>query len=426
MMPTPEVKTSRKSKPIVMRLIALARLIDLFTLDRARVYSLLATALWCFVVLSSFVKSPDRLRNGTDFPAFYIAGRILNEYPNDRLYDRELQRRLYEEVAPEAAGRSNLFFVYTPFFALVCSPFAFLPYLPAFVCWFIISFALFTVGFRLAWTAATLPTKNRTDGFVLALGFLPFLTWCLFTGQTSAFGFFWLAVAVYLDRKGWLFASGCALAMLLYKPTLLILLVPMLLVTKRWRTLAGFCITAVGLGLISLALIGFSGVPAYLSLLASFSQDKATGKHPIWVDIDAFSFFLPLVNGRVSLAGWLVVILAIIVIPFLVAAWVRRRERSWAHAITWTLVLNLYVVIYDSTFMILAVLLSIEPSELSKGELPLGFRWLLLALFVVPWVETNLARYYGFHPLTIVLVAFGCYQMFRTLKSRHTPLLNEG
>lgn len=399
-----------------MRLSALARLIDIFTLDRARVYSLLAMTLGCFVVLYSFVESPERLRNGTDFPAFYIAGRILNEYPNDRLYDRELQRRLYEEVAPTAAMRTTLFFAYTPFFAPLFSPLAFLPYGPAYIGWVLISIGLFTAGFRLTWTAASLPTKDRLNGFVLALGFLPFLTWSLFTGQTSAFGLFWLAIAIYLDRKSLLFTSGCALALLLYKPTLLILLGPMLLVTKRWRTLAGFCVTAAALGLVSLALIGFSGVPAYLSMLASFSQDKASGKHPNWVDVDAFSFFLPLVNGRVSLAGWLVVILGIIVIPFLVAAWIRCPQKAWAHAITWTLVLNFYVVIYDSTFLILAVLLSIDPSQLSQRGLPLTFRWLLLALFVVPWVETNVARYYGFHPLTIVFVAFGCYQLIGTLK----------
>ena len=407
-----------------MRLTAIAKLIDIFTPDRTRTYALLTMMFGCLVVISSFVESPERLTGGTDFPAFYNAGRILNEYSGKSLYDRELQRRLYLEVAPNAAIRRNLFFVYTPFFALVFAPLASLPYVPAFVCWILISIGLFMVGFWLAWTAASLPTEHRLNGFVLALAFLPFLTWCLFTGQTSAFGFFWLALAIYLDRKGWLFASGCALAVLLYKPTLLILLVPMLIVTKRWRSLAGFCVTATGLGLVSLAMVGFSGLPAYLSMLASFSQDKASGKHPNWADVDAFSFFLPLVNGRVSLARGLVAALGIVVMPFLLAVWMRRPERAWAHAITWTLVLNIYVLIYDATFIILAVLLSIEPLILSQRQLPLSFRWLLLALFLVPWVETNMALNYGFHPMTVVLVAFGCYQLFGTLRGQHATLLN--
>jgi len=400
-----------------MRLSALAKLIEIFTPERARLYALLMIMLGCVVVVASIVESPERLTDANDFPAFYNAGRIVNEYSGKNLYDSELQRRLYIETAPAAAVHRNLFFVYTPFFALVFAPLAMLPYSLAFGCWILLSLALFTAGFRLSWTAASLPIQHRSIGFVLALTFLPFLTWCLFTGQTSAFGFFWLALAIYLEHKGRPLASGCALAVLLYKPTLLIFLVPMLVLTRRLRTLLGFCIASVGLGVVSLAIIGFSGVSSYLNMLASFSRDKASGVHPNWADVDAFSFFLPLVSGNASLARWLVLILSLGVCPFLIAAWLRKKDASWAHAITWTIVLNFYVLIYDSTFIILSVLLSIEPQELAESKLSLGFRWFLFALLIMPWFETNLALKYGFHPLTIVFFAFGCYQLHRTLRT---------
>jgi len=201
----------------------------------------------------------------------------------------------------------------------------------------------------------------------------------------------------------------------LYKPTLLLLLVPMLVVTKRWRTVAGFCVGVVVLGLVSLAVIGFSGIPAYLDTLAFFSRAKATGLHLIWFDVDALSFFLPLLGKHAWLAA---LVLAAVVIPFLLRAWRRDPEDSFALAITWTLVLNFYVVIYDSTLIILAVVLT--AGSLAHPYLPRSFRWLLLALFLVPWVARQSAQNFGFQPMTIALVAFGCYQLCTILSRQRT------
>jgi hypothetical protein len=398
-----------------MRLSVITNLIDFLTPDRSLAYAVLTMIAGFGIAFSLWVNAPERLKNSVDFPAFYNAGRIINEYPRGSLYDRELQQTLYQEIAPAAAARTNLFFAYTPFFALFFAPLALLPYLTAFACWVLISLVLFTVGFRLTWIAASLPVRDFKNGLVLALGFLPFYSWCLFTGQTSAFGFFWLALAIYLDRKGRRFLSGCALAMLLYKPTLLLLIVPMLLVTKRWRTLAGFGVGAAVLSLISLALIGFSGIPQYLDTLAFFSRAKATGLHLPWLDVDAFSFFLPLLGKHAWLA---VLILTAVAAPFLLRAWRRDPEGSFALAITWTLVLNFYVVIYDSTLIILAAVLS--AGSLAHSQLPRGFRWLLLALFLIPWVAKQSAQSYGFQPMTVALVAFGCYQLSTTLSRRRT------
>jgi alpha-1,2-mannosyltransferase len=374
--------------------------------------------LGCTLTISLFVVMPQRLTEAVDFPAFYIAGRIINEYPRGTLYDQELQRALYVKLAPEKAAHTNLFFVYTPFFALIFSPLALMPYGPAFVCWILISLTLFTAGFRLAWAAASLPMRYRETGFVLALAFVPFYFLSLLSGQTSAFGFFWVSLAVFFDHRNRRFVSGCALAMLLYKPTLLLLLVPMLLLTKRWRTIGGFCLGAVILSFVSFVIIGGSGLHLYFGMLSTFSRSKAMGLHPIWYDVDAFSFFLQITHGQVLLAWGLLLCLAMTVLPFLVNVWIRRPERAWAHTITWTLILNLYVLIYDSTLIILAVLLSIEFERSSQAGLPRAMRWLLLMLFLVPWGARQMAANYAFQPMTVALVAFGCYQLWRASGKR--------
>jgi hypothetical protein len=397
---------------------AFATVINLLTPERARLYAALTMALGCFVVISSFVNIPGRIRASVDFPAFYNAGRIINEYPHSSLYDRNLQHALYLEVAPTSVEDRDRFFVYTPFFALLFAPLAMLSYFPAFVLWVLISLTFFTVGFRLVWATGSLPIRHITTGFILALSFLPFYSWCLLMGQTSAFGFFFLALAIYLDRKSWTFASGCCLSLLLYKPQLLILFLPMLVWTRRWRPLVGFGVGAGILALISFAVIGYSGVANYVDMLTFFSHTKATGGHVTLLEIDAFSFFLSLAGGHNRVAYGLLVALAIIVGPFLLAAWSRRPESAWMHAITWTLVLNFYLLIYDSTLIILAIVLTAG----LLPNLPSGFRWLLLALFLVPWIETFSMRTYGFQPMTLVLGAFGCYQLIITLKRQRTLL----
>lgn len=403
-----------------MRPSHLTNLINLLTLERARFYALVTMLLLCSAELAGFYSNPERLITRTDFPAFYNAGRILNE--GGPLYDPQLQEHLYKEMESgvTAERRSTRFFAYAPFFALIFKPLARLPYLWALICWVLISVALFFSGFLLGWKAALLPSNVRISAFMIALSFVPFYAWNLFLAQTAAFGFFVLASAIYLERRGHLVAGGVCLALMIYKPPLLILLLPMLLITKRRSMLMGFFIGTILLLLVSLWTLGLSGASAYARMLYSFSVLKATGARQTLLEVDAYSFFFSLVGGHAWLAAILFLILAGSITPFLLAAWHRNPENSWSHAITWTIVLNFYVLLYDSSLIILAVVLSAKPLMRSaRNQLPSGFRWLLLALFAVPWLERNSVAAFGFQPVTVVLTAFGFYQLWTTLE-QHT------
>jgi hypothetical protein len=146
-----------------------------------------------------------------------------------------------------------------------------------------------------------------------------------------------------------------------------------------------------------------------------FSHTKAAG-NVTRLEIDLFSFFSAFVGGR--LATWVTVGFAVVIAPFLLSAWRRFPENAWALGITWMLILNFYVLIYDATFIILSVLCVIATFDLSR---PL--RWLLVALFLLPWPEVTLARRFGVQVFTIVLVAFGLYQLARVRATdRHIRL----
>lgn len=369
-------------------------------LSHARTFALFSMLLGCWALISTFYSEPIRLRANVDFPAFYIAGQIINEGGDP--YNRSRQEELYQQMAPGKVEDNRRLFAYTPFFALLFVPLAEVSYFLSFAIWTTLSVGLFVAGFLLV--AREIPSRHKYDALIMAFSFLPFYAWCLGMGQTSAFGFFFLALAIYFEKSRRLVLSGFALALLLYKPPLLVLLIPMLLITQRWKTLAGLSCGAIVLGLISLAVV--RGDPSsYLAMLRHFAELKATGSHVTALEIDAFSFFYSLVG--LQWANLLFVGLVVLALPLLFTAWRKNSDQAWAIAISWTLILNYYVLLYDATLAIVAVVLS---WKLCKNKL---LQFLLVALFIAPWLQTYLAQRFDLQPVTLALFALSGYLLFR-------------
>src|SRR5207249_1700600 len=104
---------------------------------------------------------------GGDYAGFYVAGKILNEFPSDRLYDRSLQSRLFHELMPAARPEESLPFANPPFIAMLFRPLALLPYRWSYVAWLIVSAVLYVAG---VWMLR-LPAET----FWLALSFEPLI-----------------------------------------------------------------------------------------------------------------------------------------------------------------------------------------------------------------------------------------------------------
>jgi hypothetical protein len=233
-------------------------------------------------------------------------------------------------------------------------------------------------------------------------------------GQTTAFGLFTLAAAIYLENRDRPLASGFVLSLLLYKPPLLILLIPMLVITKRWSTLIGFAIGGFVLGVISLSLIGTSGVPAYIEMTRGFANKKVGLAGLTHIEVDAYSFFVNLTAGRGRPALALFIILIATVGYWLVKSWRSNPGGSWITAITWSIVLNYYVLLYDSALVILSVILLIGSL---RGNVPRTLFWLLIVLFITPWFHAPMARVWGVQMMTLALISFGGYQLLILTRS---------
>ena len=357
---------------------------------------------------------------GADFGAFYVAGQIYNNYGPASIYDAELHRRVYKEDFPDAPATEQLFYANAPFFVVPFILLSRLPYALAYLIWLTISVALFVAGFSMLWRALILPRELWLTALLVALSFWPFLVECLAGGQTSAFGFFWLAAAIALESRS-RFWSGLALALCAYKPTLLLLVVPMLLVTGRWLTILGMAVGTIILGLISLLVVGLQGCVNFVNRLLFFTNATTSTEGGLrgWKYVDLNAFMRLLMPHQTNVRWAMTAVIALLVMVLLVVKWWRLREESqrrllWALTITWTPVLTIYMGIYDSTILVLAGLL-LTAELYSRGyrsdSLPFSYRCFLLLLYLSPWFTQNIALLTGVQIYTLAVAAFGIYQL---------------
>ncbi len=352
---------------------------------------------------------------GGDYAAFYNAGRLVNQSPRD-LYNQQAHSRLYHGLFPKEPAEAGLPFANAPAFAILFSPLARLPYVWSYLLWTLISLALFVSGFVLAWDAVKLPRKYFATGLLLALSFEPFVIECLHGGQVSAVAFFCICLAIWLRKKGWLISAGAAVGLCLYKPTLLPLLIPMLLIGRQWRMLIGAA-GAAGLATgVSVLVLGREVNWEYARLLTGYLQRSTGGQvfFQTWKFVDLNSFLKLLSHGPSSGAWGVMGMIGALVGWRLVRLWrsfgqsEKGGEQAWAATLTCTLFLNVYVGVYDTILVIPAILLMLGRDHLGLSR---AHRWLLPAIYLAPWFSGLLAHGVGFQPYTLLLMALGALQL---------------
>jgi hypothetical protein len=226
----------------------------------------------CAAVLLMFplvahVKDPS---SWSDFMGFYAAARLFRQDAS-QLYNPDLQTSYQRNIF----GRTEPTLVYNhaPYEMLILAPLTYLPYPVAFLVWNLLNLAF------LAWSlyllkpyASNLDTASRV---LLTLLVLYPLVSTLREGQDSIpllLAFCLAFVSLKQDNQ---FAAGCALAAGLFRFQLVLPFLLVFLVRKRWRVVLGALTVGVGLGLLSLALVGWIGARVYAeSLLAVTHQGR--------------------------------------------------------------------------------------------------------------------------------------------------------
>jgi hypothetical protein len=88
-----------------------------------------------------------------------------------------------------------------------------------------------------------------------------------------------------------------------------------------------------------------------------------------------------------------------------------QQSLTWAVAITWTMLVNVYYPIYDSIPIVLAVVLTISAlRELAWGRALRLVILLAILVFAVSWITEGVAQRFGVQLLTLALMALAIVQ----------------
>lgn len=86
---------------------------------------------------------------------------------------------------------------------------------------------------------------------------------------------------------------------------------------------------------------------------------------------------------------------------------------AWAATLTWTLLLNVYVPIYDSVLVTIAIILTLGAlRDLHWSDATHWFTFMAILIFAVSWMTEAFARSHGIQLLTILLAVLGLGQLF--------------
>jgi hypothetical protein len=365
-----------------------------------------------------------------DFIYFYGIGHIANEYPLTRLYDYSLQVKVFNEIFPITDGAYGPS-PYPPFVALFFSPFARLPIIPAYYLWAGISLLLYLTGI-----GAVVRSFFRGEPlkasliFCFALVYAPFLHNTLANGQISTFAVCAVGIAIANERQGKPLSCGLSLAFLVYKPSLLLLIIPMLLLTRRFRTFFGFILGATILGCATTAIEGIEIWPAYVHFLSVFGRIAGFHNQSVlnltqYIDLRASVLS---VWGNQSVFNLVIFILAtsLIVAALAVALWKSAtagrpaQDLAWAITLTWTLLINLYVPAYDSILISISAILTLGALRDLDWSLAKGWSTALLVFIsVASWGTYQSEKSHSGQLLTFTLAILGLFQLYILFKAAH-------
>lgn len=388
-----------------------------------RVCSIAMLAVGVVLLVVSFATS-DRGRTafgpplGNDFAGFFVAAQILERGQADHLYDRELHDQLYHELLPNLPAGDSIPYVHPPFVAGLMRPLTHLSYEVAVAVWLLISLSFYVAGVVvLAHSQPGLLREQISLVILLALSFEPFLMECWLGGQLSAVGFFSYALAWSALSRQRSVTAGLALGLSFYKPTLLFLILPLLVIGRQGRILLGMTITGFVLLGLSLALVGWDVSVGYLDVLLSFRKSTSGGGLAIltWKYVDLNNTLRLLFGGRSALQLAMFVVVSLIPLLMLSRSWWRwnsmdttQRQRLWAMTLAWLPLLNLYVGIYDSIFVVQALMLTADADwkdrRSSTAITNSGLAYWSLAIAASAWFSQPFARATGVQVYSLLLI----------------------
>jgi len=331
----------------------------------------IAPALWFIVCLllvcqasACYLGADAPLKGKVDLRAFYAAGTILRSGHGAQLYDYDYQENIQNAVV---GPRDNaLPFLYPSFAALPFVPLSLLSYRAAFFVWLGLNLGLLVLAGLLL--RPWLPSFAARSWMAL-----PAFYCCLFgvsialvQGQIS-----FLLLVVYcgawvLLREERPLLAGMLASIGLMKFQIAIPIFVLFLFWRQWRFVSGFLAGAAGLALISVALVGRTGVSVYVHAMSSMTKQTALNAAAAKVHYGMFPVDMPnlhgLTFGLTHGAHWGLVLN--IALSCVVMGFVARQKPSLLIALPAAMLVSYHMQPHDLTLLLLP--LSFELDELLR------------------------------------------------------------
>jgi hypothetical protein len=356
----------------------LTKIHALLTPQRLRYPYFIGAAMWLGWIISILLGSGNTDAAGhligTDYVAFYTAGKILQMGQSPQLYDLALAHQIQQPLYGTPSDNFNPY-LNPPFYAWLFIPFAAIPYPWSPWVWMALNFCF------LWWSLRLLTPKNTLRTFLLALTWQPAFAAISF-GQNAFLSLWLLCLTFILVKKERYFLAGIVAGLLLYKPQLLLGLgfLWILQPRKSWRIFAGMALTAMVLVGGSFLMMPEATWEYFLYTQKIASNLMTVPGFPIWNAHSVQAFWLGLFPGQVKLAAGLHGILLIGGLwLFLRHGYPLRNNAGliFSAAICLTLWITPYIMIYDWVLLLI-------PSILFWQELP-DLRNALQAIYAVVW-----------------------------------------
>ncbi|MHB8488446.1 MAG: glycosyltransferase family 87 protein [Candidatus Dormibacteria bacterium] len=272
-----------------------------------------STVLLAYYAIAWAQVTPVRER-GTDFSASYIAALLIRSGDGAELYDQHAEHARHLTQLPPGTV-INLPFITPPTTALLALPLTVLDPGTAFRVWSLAELILLALA---VWTAIRAgPWPRHVGGAPRAATCLVALaaggTYAfLLLGQFDGLAALGLAAAYAAWRRGRPGAAGfwMALAFAATKPHLAVGLGIWLIARRDWRAVAGAAAGAAAVAVVSLALVGPSGLGGFVSALG-FAAGNTPGTSTLgisgliapWLGSGAIAMVIGIVGSLLALAA---------------------------------------------------------------------------------------------------------------------------
>jgi hypothetical protein len=294
----------------------------------------------------------------SDFVNFYVGASIVHRGDGAKLYQQDTQRAVLRSVLQRD---SIQYFLHPPFEAAALAPLASLSFERAFVMWTAINVAVLALLPLVLMPCIPLVARRPYVGLI-GFFFLPVLV-ALTLGQDSILLLFIISLAYLLMDKKMDLAAGLVLALASIKFQYLIVLIPLLLMSRKWRVVAGIGLGCAGLAAVSTYVISWRGFENYFGFVRAIDTLAGPGAPNPALMVN--------VRGFLAGTGWAMhsltlnavgvgVLLGLAAICALSAPVTRKNGLVFAVYIAVALTAAPYAHFPDATLLWLPVLLALD------------------------------------------------------------------